>query len=246
MSGGILMAIELPGEVATLLEFIGIHWPSVNEDKVREFGEHVKEFAKGLEDLHTDSTATVHQLGGAYEGESYEALVAKWALMSDKHFNEVVQAAHVVAKALDTAADVIIAMKMEALAELIVLAASFVAAQAAAVATLGLAEAGVIAIQQAARKLMSYLAHQLEDHIISEVIEAAVTPLVEIVAGAVSGLVFEAAEAAVNGGGGSAGTGFKIDPAVVETHARALHAQAEKVAQHAQVFSARVAGVSFE
>ncbi|MER6398066.1 MULTISPECIES: WXG100 family type VII secretion target [unclassified Kitasatospora] len=239
------MAIELPSEVATLLDFIGIHWPSVNEDKVREFGEHVKEFAKGLEDLHADSTATVHQLGGAYEGASYEALIAKWALMSDKHFNEVVQAAHVVAKALDTAADVIVAMKLEALGELIVLAASFVAAQAAAVATFGLAEAGVIAIQQAGRKLMSYLAHQLEDHIVSEVIEAAITPLVEIVSGAVAGLVFEAAEAALSGGGGSGGTQFKINPDAVEAHAKALHEQAEKVAQHAQVFSSRVAGVSF-
>ncbi|MFJ3790177.1 WXG100 family type VII secretion target [Kitasatospora sp. NPDC090091] len=240
------MAIELPGEVVTLLEFIGIRWPSINEDKVREFGEHVKEFAQGLEELHADSTATVHQLGGAYEGASYEALVAKWALMSDKHFNEVVQAAHVVSKALDTAADVIVGMKLEALGELIVLAATFVAAQAAAVATAGIAEVGAVAAQQAARKLMSYLAHQLEDYVVGQVVEAAITPLVEVVSEAVAGLVFEAAEAALNGGGGSAGTGFKINPAAVETHARALHEQAEKVAQHAQVFRARVAGMSFE
>ncbi|MCG6495084.1 WXG100 family type VII secretion target [Kitasatospora sp. A2-31] len=240
------MAIELPGEVVTLLEFIGIRWPAINEDKVREFGEHVKEFAQGLEELHTDSTATIHQLGGAYEGASYEALVAKWALMSDKHFNEVVQAAHVVSKALDTAADVIVGMKLEALGELVVLAATFVAAQAAAVATAGIAEVGAVAAQQAARKLMSYLAHQLEDYVVGQVIEAAITPLVEVVSEAVSGLVFEAAEAALNGGGGSAGTGFKINPAAVEAHARALHEQAEKVAQHAQVFRGRVAAMSFE
>ncbi|GAA2788989.1 WXG100 family type VII secretion target [Kitasatospora sp. CM 4170] len=240
------MAIELPGEVVTLLEFLGIRWPAINEDKVREFGEHVKEFAKGLEDLHTDSTATIHQLGGAYEGASYEALVAKWALMSDKHFNEVVQAAHVVSKALDTAADVIVGMKLEALGELVVLAATFVAAQAAAVATAGISEVGAVAAQQAARKLMSYLAHQLEDYVVGQVVEAAITPLVEVVSEAVSGLVFEAAEAALNGGGGSAGSGFKINPAAVESHARALHEQAEKVAQHAQVFRGRVAAMSFE
>ncbi|MFF8769632.1 WXG100 family type VII secretion target [Kitasatospora sp. NPDC015120] len=239
------MAIELPGEVATLLEFIGIRWPAVNEDKVREFGEHVKEFAKGLEEVHADSTATIHQLGGAYEGASYQALAATWAQMSDKHFDQVIQAAHVVAQAMDIAADVIVAMKLEALGELIVLAATFVAAQAAAVATFGLAEVGAVAAQQAARKLMSHLAHQLEEYIVGQVIEAAVGPLVEVVAEAVSGLVFEAAEAAVTGGG-AAGSGFRIDPAAVEAHARALHEQAEKVAQHAQVFGARVSAVSFE
>ncbi|MFB6889510.1 WXG100 family type VII secretion target [Kitasatospora sp. NPDC056327] len=239
------MAIELPGEVATLLEFIGIRWPAVNEDKVREFGQHVKEFAKGLEDLHADSTATIRQLGGAYEGESYRALAAKWALMSDKHFHEVVQAAHVVAQAMDVAADVIVAMKLEALAELTLLAASFIAAQAAAVATAGLSEVGAVAAQQAARKLMAYLARQLEDYVVGQVVEAAITPLVEVVSEAVAGLVFEAAAAAVNGGG-TAGSGFRIDPAAVEAHARALHEQAEKVALHAKVFGTRVAAVSFE
>lgn len=244
VTGGFSMAIELPDEVATLLNFIGIRWPSVNEDKVREFGEHIKEFAKGLEEVHADSTATVHQLGGAYEGASYQALAAKWALMSDKHFNEVVQAAHVVAQAMDIAADAIVAMKLEALGELIVLAATFVAAQAAAVATAGLAEVGAVAAQQAARKLMSYLAHQLQEYIVAQVVEAALNPLIEIVAEAVSGLVFEAAEAAVDGG--SVGAAFKIDPAAVEAHARALHEQAEKVAHHAQVFGTRVSAVDFE
>ncbi|MFF7452831.1 WXG100 family type VII secretion target [Kitasatospora sp. NPDC008115] len=230
----------------TLLDFIGIRWPAVNEDKVREFGEHVKEFAKGLEEVHADSKATIHQLGGAYEGQSYQALAAKWALMSDKHFDQVVDAAHVVAQAMDIAADAIVAMKLEALGELIVLAATFVAAQAAAVATLGVAEVGAVAAQQAARKLMSYLAHELEEYVVGQVVEAAVNPLVEVVAEAVSGLVFEAAEAAVNSGGGSAGSRFKINPGAVEAHARALHEQAEKVAQHAQVFGVRVAAVSFE
>ncbi|MFE2106745.1 hypothetical protein ACFXAF_12870 [Kitasatospora sp. NPDC059463] len=239
------MAIELPSEVATLLDFIGIRWPAVNEDRVREFGEQVKEFAKGLEAVHADSSATIHQLGGAYEGASYQALAAKWALMSDKHFDQVVQASHAVAQAMDVAADAIVAMKLEALGELIGLAATFVAAQAAAVATLGLAEAGAVAAQQAARKLMAYLARQLEDYVVGQVVEAAINPLVEVVAEAVAGLVFEAAEAAVNGGG-AAGSGFKIDPAAVEAHARALHEQAEKVAQHAQVFGGRVAAVKFE
>ncbi|NUR03516.1 MAG: hypothetical protein HOY79_45475 [Streptomyces sp.] len=29
------MAIELPGEVVSFLQFIGVNWPNINEDKVR-------------------------------------------------------------------------------------------------------------------------------------------------------------------------------------------------------------------
>ncbi|GAA2271354.1 hypothetical protein GCM10010430_66570 [Kitasatospora cystarginea] len=39
------VAVELPCEVVSFLQFIGINWPTVNEDKVREFASHVREFA---------------------------------------------------------------------------------------------------------------------------------------------------------------------------------------------------------
>ncbi|MDH6576494.1 WXG100 family type VII secretion target [Kitasatospora sp. MAP5-34] len=111
----------------------------MNEDKVREFASHVREFAQNVESAHQDSTATVHQLAEAYQGASYEALLAKWTQLSSGHMAEMVQACHAVATALDVAADVIVGMKAEAIAELATMAAAFVADQAAAVATFGLA-----------------------------------------------------------------------------------------------------------
>ncbi|MFE2348066.1 WXG100-like domain-containing protein [Kitasatospora cineracea] len=242
------MAIELPGEVVDFLSVIGINWPTVNEDKVREFAGHVREFADNVDASHQQSTATVQQLGQAYEGASYEALLAKWASVSDQHLNELVQACHVVATALDVAADVIVAMKVETIGELIALAAAFVADQAAAVATLGAAEAAVILIEEAAKRLINYLEQQLEQYIIGQVIEAAIGPLVDTVANAVSGMVFQAAESAlgVSGGGGGGGTGFRIDPDALDEHARMMHDHAETVAGHAQAFQSKLAGVSFE
>ncbi|GAA2739851.1 WXG100 family type VII secretion target [Kitasatospora cinereorecta] len=241
------MAIELPDEVVSFLSFIGINWPTVNEDSVREFASHVREFAQNVESAHQASTATIQQLGQAYEGASYEALLARWASVSDKHFNQLVQACHVVADALDVAADVIVAMKVETIGELIGLAAAFVADQAAAVATFGAAEAAVILIEETAKRLINYLEQQLEQYIIAQVVEAAIGPLIETVANAVSGLVFQAAEAALGvDGGAPTGTGFRIDPDALEAHARMMHDHAETVAGHAQLFQSKVAGVSFE
>ncbi|MGK4580346.1 WXG100 family type VII secretion target [Kitasatospora sp. HPMI-4] len=241
------MAIELPGEVVSFLSFLGINWPTVNEDRVREFASHVREFAENIDSAHRDSTATLQRLGEAYQGASYEALLAKWAQLSDSHMNELVQSCHVVATALDAAAEVIVAMKVETIAELVVMAAAFVADQAAAVATFGLAEAAVIAIEAAARKLVNYLEQQLEQYIIGQVLEAAIDPLVEVVAGAVSGLVFKAAGSALGvSGGGGGGSGFRIDPPALEEHARMMQDHAETVAAHAQTFQSRITGVSFE
>ncbi|MFF4653794.1 WXG100 family type VII secretion target [Streptomyces sp. NPDC001380] len=242
------MAIELPGEVVSFLDFIGINWPSVNEDKVREFASHVQEFATNVETAHEESTATVRQLGQAYEGASYEALLAKWAQLSDSHMTELVQACRVVATALDVAADVIVGMKVEAIAELTALAAAFVADQAAAVATLGAAEAALIAIEEAGKRLVNFLEQQLEQYIIAQVVEAAIDPLADVVGRAASGLVFQAAESAlgVSAGGGAAGEGFRIDPAALEAHAQTMHAHADTVAAHAQTFQTKLAGVTFE
>jgi uncharacterized protein YukE len=138
------VAIELPGEVVSFLQFIGVNWPNVNEDKVRELASHVREFAESVDDTHQGSTATIKRLGGYYQGASYEALLAKWAQLSNSHMSELIQACHTVATALDVAADVIVGMKVEAIAELAVLAATFIADQAAAVATLGIAEAAEV------------------------------------------------------------------------------------------------------
>ncbi|MFF4960234.1 hypothetical protein ACFY2Z_24790 [Streptomyces sp. NPDC001222] len=246
LTGSRTLALELPEEVVSLLQFIGINWPNVNEDKVREFAEHIRDFARKVDETHQDSTATIKKMADVYQGPSYDALLTKWGQMSNSHMSELLTACNTVATALDIAADVIVGMKEAAIAELVVLAASFVADQAAAVATLGLAEAAEALIVEAAEKTVDYLEQQLGQYIIGEVIEAAVEPLVEVVGRAVSGLVFQAAESAAGVGGGDAGTGFSIDPEGVHARAELMHGHAEKVAAHAEEFKSKLAGVSFE
>ncbi|WP_347232809.1 WXG100 family type VII secretion target [Streptomyces sp. CT34] len=249
--GGIDMAIELPDEVVSFLQFIGVNWPNVNEDKVREFASHVRDFAQKLDDTHKDSTATIHQLAEVYQGASYEALLAKWGQLSNGHMTELVNACHTVATALDIAADTIVAMKVEAIGELIVLAITFVADQAAAAVTLGIAEAAEALVIAAGKKLVNFLEQQLEQYIIGQVIEAAINPLVDVVGKAVSGMVFQAAESALGvpatgGSGGGAGASFSIHPEELHKRAETLRGHAQTVASHAAEFESKAAGVSFE
>lgn len=228
------------------LQFIGINFPNVNEDHVREFATHVKTFAQNVSDTHDQATSTVHQLGEAYQGSSYEALIAKWADMSSSHMHDLLEACTVVADALDVAADAIVAMKTEAIAELVVLAASFVADQAAAVATFGLAEAALPALEEAGERIVDFLEQQLEQYIIGKVIEAAVKPLMDTVSKAVQGLAFNATESIL---GTSAATGsaatFGIDPDTVTSHATTMKGHADTIAGHGQTLADNLSSLSF-
>jgi uncharacterized protein YukE len=243
------MAIELPGEVVQFLQFIGVNWPNVNEDAVRELASHVREFAQSVEGTHQEASSTVQRLGEAYQGASYEALVAKWADLSGSHMTALVDACHVVATALDAAADVIVGMKVEAIAELVVMAAAFIADQAAAVATFGIAEAAVALIIKGAEKLVDFLEQQLVQYVIGQVIEAAIKPLVSVVEQAVGGLMFNATAAILGvpaGGASAVGDSFMVHPDMLANHAQTMHGHAETIAGHAQAFTSKLGTVSFQ
>ncbi len=248
------MSVELPGEVVWFLNLIGVQWPNVDEDQVRAFAGHVRDFGNNIDGTHQAATSTIQQMGSAYTGNSYEQLVETWARMSNDHMRELVEACHVVATALDVAADAIVAAKVAAIAELVALVASFVADQAAAVVTFGAAEAAEALIIEAGKKLINALIQQLEQQIIGEVIQAAVAPLEQVVERALGGLVFKGLEGAlgmpagggaVGGAAGGVGESFSVVPGDLLAHANTLQGHADAVAGHAQTFAGNISGIRF-
>lgn len=237
------MAIDLPNPVVDFLNVIGINWPNVDEDKVREFASHVRDFASNLESTHQAASSTIEQMSEAYQGASYEQLAAAWAQMSNSHMQDLQEGAKVVAEALDVAADAIVGLKTAAIAELVVMAATFVADQAAAVLTFGLAEAAEAAIIAAGRKVVDFLEQQIISHIMSEVIGAAVVPLEGLVEKAVQGLTF-AAVGPLTGGQG-VGEHMMLERGTLEQHVNTLQAHSDTIAEHAATFSANVSSLSF-
>ena len=242
------MSIELPGPVVDFLRIIGVNWPQVNEDAVREFAGHVREFASNMDGTHQAASSTISQMNAAYTGSSYERLVEAWAHMSGSHMQDMIEACGVVATALDVAADVIVGMKMETIGQLVVMAATFVADQAAAVATLGLAEAAEVAVVAAAKEIVKYLENELIQHIMGEVIGKAIAPLESVVEKAVSGLTYEAVGAilGVPAGGSSVGDSFSMIPDDLHAHAATLQGHADEIAGHAENFVAKAGSVNFE
>lgn len=240
------MAIELPSEVAYFLNFIGVPWININEDKVREFATHVRTFASGLEQSRQDAHSTITQLGSSYSGASYEALVKMWAGKSTAHLTELEELCKVAASALDAGADFIVAQKVACIAELAVMAASFVADQAAAVATLGASEALMPVIIEGAEKLMEFAEQQLEQYIIGEVVNAALTPLLEKMTGMAEALAFKAEAGVLGVSADAAGPGFHVDMDAMEQHGELMRTHAQTVAGHAANFTSNLSGLDFE
>ncbi len=242
MWGWRFVSIELPGPVVDFLSVIGINWPNVDEDKVREFAGHVRDFASNLDSAHQSATSTIHQMQESYQGSSYEQLVAAWSQMSSSHMQDLQDGAKVVAEALDIAADAIVGLKTAAIAELIVMAATFVADQAAAVLTFGIAEAAEAAIIAAGRKVVDFLEQEIIGQIMGQVIGAAVVPLEGLVEKAVNGLTYAAVGTLT---GGAVGEKFMLDAAGLQQHVTALQQHSDTVAEHAATFSSNVSSLSF-
>ena len=240
------MAIELPSEVVDFLQFIGINWPNVNEDSVRALAGHVSDFASNIDGTHQAATQTVQSMGAAYTGASYEQLVETWTKLSSSHMTELIDGCKVVAEALDVAADAIVVAKGVAIAELVALAVSFVADQAAAALTFGIAEAAEALVVEAAKKCVNFLEQELEQMIIGKVLEAALTPLEGVVAKAVDGLVYKGVAAALGESGGATGASFSMDKEALTQHFQTFQDHADAVASHAQTLQSNIASVSFE
>ncbi|HWG25682.1 hypothetical protein [Actinospica sp.] len=59
------MALDPPWEVVTLPNFIGIKWPMINEDTVRDVATVIQSFASDVQSTHQDMTNQIHAMSEA-------------------------------------------------------------------------------------------------------------------------------------------------------------------------------------
>ncbi len=236
------MAIDdLPGPVVNFLNVIGVPWPYINEDQVTQFGSLARQFGQAVQTTHQDATQAVSGIAQAHQGSSTQTMSSGWANMSEQHVQEIVTGCGILADALDVAAGYIVAQKVEAVATLIGMAAAFIADQAAAIATFGLAEAAVPLIIEAGEQLVKSLVMDLQQYVVGKVVEAAAKPLFAKVESALSGLDWSQA----GGGASGSSTGFSVQPDAVRTQTAALRQHASTLRQQGQTFQQGVQGLGF-
>lgn len=236
------MAVDdLPGPVVNLLNVIGVPWPYINEDTITQFATLTRQFGQAVQNTHNDATSAVDAMADAYRGASSQAMRNGWTSLSAQHVDELVTGCRILADALDVAAGYIVAQKVEALATLVGMAIAFAADQAASVATLGLAEAAVPVIIEGAERIVKSLAMDIQQHIASQVIEAAAKPLIDKVEKALAGLDWSNSD----GGDHGPGTSFTLDPVAMRAQIATLRSHADAIRTHGQTYQQGLRGLSF-
>lgn len=236
------MAIDdLPLPVVNFLNVIGVPWPYINEDQVSHFATLTRQFGTAVQTTHADAAGKVSAIASAHQASSTQKMASGWQNLSDRHVTEILDGCEVLAGALDAAAVYIVAQKAAAIAELVGMAAAFVADQAAAFVTFGASEAALPLIEEAANKLMESLVNDLVQYVIGNVVEAAAKPLFAKVEAMLSGLDWSQSGAA----GPGKGSGLELDAPTVLAQTGALRGHAADMRAHAQTFASGVRALGF-
>ncbi len=234
------MAIDdLPLPVVNLLNVIGVPWPYLNEDVLAEFATLTRDFGAAIEGTHRETTRAFEDLGEAHRAGTTEALIDGWLDLGKRHVYPAIDACHALAGALDAAAAYVVGRKVVAIGVLIEMAAAFVADQAAAVATAGLAEAAVPVIIAGARAVVKSLAADMEQYIIANVVEAAAKPLQAEFEAAITGLDWSQ----VNPAGPSGA--IRLDASAARVQIGVLRSHAATMREHGNHYQAAVSALRF-
>jgi len=192
------VSIELPNELVWVMGMLGLSWPQIDEDTLRSYASELRSFASSVSDTHGQADARINALSADSSGPSYEALIERWAQASSDHVHVLLDMCETCAVALEVAADGVIAAKVGIIAALGVMAAEFVADQAAAIFTFGLAEVAEAGIVEVTRLAVKALLDQIEQEAIGAVLQAVLGPLEDKLAAAIEGLAYKTVEAALS------------------------------------------------
>ncbi|MFD6274673.1 RHS repeat-associated core domain-containing protein [Streptomyces sp. NPDC060209] len=179
------MGYTIPDGVDTMLDVVGVGWPNVDEDAYRDMADALREFGDDADDDAYAAYQHIQKLLASGQSESLTALDKHWSKVQGKH-KDLAKAARLVAGALDRVADIIVARKIAAVAELADLCATVGVTLAFAPVTAGLstllAGAKIAATRIAFKRILKEMAEAAVGEIVATLTEPAVAAIESIVA----------------------------------------------------------------
>ncbi|MEU2631919.1 hypothetical protein, partial [Kitasatospora sp. NPDC007106] len=221
------MALELPPELAAVLDLLGLHWPRVNEDELDRLADGLRGVASQIDSVQMVADKALTALGEVYHGTSADRLAELWRTVST-YSGLVVEACGVAANALNAAALGIEACKSATVVQL-------VATQGELAVSSLLGPADSAAVLAAGRQILSTL---LEDAV-STLGQALAQPVADLVETVVKQLV----PGDGSGPGGTVGAGFGVDLARLASCALELRRHADDIDSHGSSFRRVVEGL---
>ena len=172
------MSLTVPHYLSVALNFLGFGWPEIDEDAMHEAADLLRGFGRDLSQMvETTDRKLVVDLGDVCHMQAYHVLAQEWGQQTKSHLQTLVDCCKGLAQALDLAADGVVAMKLAVIAQLAIALEEFLAIQAAAFATFGLAEAGLPLLYAAQNRILNGIIQRFESEVLGVLIEQSMRPL---------------------------------------------------------------------
>ena len=171
------MGVTLPDELAWVLNLIGINWPNIDEDELRNAASELRTIAGELTSNTGDAQSKIEQLLGANTSESLELFQALWNKVAKGHLPQLGEGMNLLATGLDISSYVVIGLKLAAIVQLALLAAEIIADQAAAPVTFGASEAAIPVETEATSQIVKQILKNAVDQVEQQLVQAVEGPV---------------------------------------------------------------------
>jgi uncharacterized protein YukE len=135
------MGVVLPSGLAWVLNLIGINWPNIDEDQLRDIANTLRGLASDVDSHGSQAESEIEQMLGVNSGQSLDNFNALWQKVAKGHLPQLSEGLKLLGTGLDTSAVVVEGMKVAAIVQLGILLAEIISDQAEAFFTFGASEA---------------------------------------------------------------------------------------------------------
>ncbi|GAA2176313.1 hypothetical protein GCM10009846_29620 [Agrococcus versicolor] len=175
------MALNIPSELAFVLDLLGFEWPQLDEDEIHRAAHMVRQFRDDLE-------GTIEQVGSrvnddvpaAFSAKAAQSYTDGWNEAREQHMTQLMDLLDPAGTGIDLFADAVLALKLKVIAELVITAAQIAAALAAAAFTFGLSAAANVAIIAARKKVLDIIVEEAIAALIVQIAEMVIDPLTNL------------------------------------------------------------------
>lgn len=163
------MGLQLPGELVSLLQILGYNWPQADEEKLFQMGQRWMNFSGTVNEVVGQGDSTAARVWQQNAGKDITAFTEHWQNEEgpSKVLAESSTAATLVGTGMTIISAIVLALKVQVIAQLVILAIQIAQAIATAVVTFGASLAEIPIFQMISRKFVGILIDQVINQLLS-------------------------------------------------------------------------------
>ncbi|GAA5031542.1 hypothetical protein [Actinopolymorpha pittospori] len=152
------MGMQLPGELVTVLGFLGVDWPEGDEEKIFKGGNTWINFATRLQHVSGNALTAADKVSTGHKGPTVEAFQKMWEKYGgNKNLDIAAAAGTGFSVGLFVYAAVVLVLKINAMIQLVILAIQIAQAIATAAVTFGASLLEIPIFRQIAKTIIENL-----------------------------------------------------------------------------------------